>query len=276
MFALFDHWLVFGLGLGVLIVNVVGLVVLLLSRPVPDRANFPLAPFCRACAAEGLGTFALVFFGLLACIGRNENSAVLQSALTHGLTIVVCVAALGGISGGHFNPAVTLGMLWTKRVPVITAVGYLLAQLGSALLASGLIVWLFGKDTLASGVPTINQELIPVRSAFVPEAMATLVLVVVIFGTSRGSAQLAPVAIGGSVTAGILAIGPMTGAALNPARYLGPALITGQLDAWLVYTAGPILGAALAALVMHYYVLERDDVDGPRVARVEEELRKAA
>ena len=256
MISSFADSLIVWLGLVVLGLNVVGLLTLLMSRPAPERRQIVFAPHCRACAAEALGTFALVLFGSLACLGAREPAALVVSALAHGLVLTVCVAGLGALSGGHFNPAVTAGFVATGRLSPAKGLSYLVCQLIGAVVASALLAWLFGGPALAKAVPGVNQELVPLRGAFVLEAAATFVLVLVVFGTAKASPGLAPVAIGASVSAGILAIGAMTGGALNPARHLGPALFAGVGEAWLVYAAGPVVGAVLAAVLMHFYLLE--------------------
>lgn len=273
-----EHSLILWLGLGVLGLNAMGLLVLLLTRSAASRERVPVAPLCRACCAEVLGTFALVFFGSLAGIGSLEAGPLVPAALTHGLVLAGCVAALGTISGGHFNPAVTLGFFCSGRITFFAGLGYVLSQVGGAIGAAAVITWLFDQLTLADAVPTIDLTLVPLRAAFVLEAMATFVFVLVIFGTTRRPGPLSPVLIGGTLAAGILAIGAMTGGALNPARYLGPALLAGRLDAWLVYTVGPIVGAVLAAVFMHYYLIEANDasfiVQEPKTQ--EYEARRAA
>jgi MIP family channel proteins len=262
----FDQ-LIFWLGLGVLGLNIVGLLTLLITRPV--RGHSGSTALARACAAETLGTFALVFFGALAAAGGRAPGPLISVALAHGLTLSVCIAGLGGLSGGHFNPAVTLSYVCAGRLSPVTAAAYFLAQLAGACAASGLVVWLLGGPALLRAVPAVDQEVVPLRSAFVLEAAATFVVVLVVFGTAvvpRGPRALTPWAVGASVTAGMLAVGPLTGAALNPARYLGPALVAGRLDAWLVYTSGPALGAVLAAVCMYFYLAEQAAEERPAEA----------
>jgi glycerol uptake facilitator-like aquaporin len=271
----FDQ-LIFWLGLVVLGLNVVGLLTLLLARPARERRGAGVVSQARACAAELLGAFALVFFSMLAAAGGREPGSALSCALAHGMTLSVCIAGLGALSGGHFNPAVTLGYACAGRLRPLLGIGYLLAQIAGASAAASLLHWLLGGSALARAIPAMDQEIVPLRAAFVLEAAATFVVVLVVFGTAvapRGPRALAPWAIGASVTAAMLAVGPLTGAALNPARFLGPALVAGRLDAWLVYTAGPALGALLAAVCMHFYLAEPAAEEPPAEAPPAREYR---
>lgn len=290
----FDHPWIVPVGLGVLALNVVCLGVLLALRPAVrqayERGANELAALCRAFMAEVLGTFALVFVGVLAGIAGplagGDPPGLVGVALAHGLVITICLAALARFSGGHFNPAVTVGFLCTGRLHFLAAIGYVLAQLGGAIGAAFLLACLFGPHALVGAVPSVNPNLTP-QAALVLEAIATFVLVLVIFGTAvdeRGPHVLAPATIGSSVTVGILAIGSLTGGALNPARYLGPALLCQHLDGWVVYTAGPAAGGAIAAVLMQFFLLEESGTPtvpapGPEeepLAEIEDEPRQAA
>lgn len=227
----------------------------------------------RALVAEAIGTFALCFVGILAInggavAGVQSAASLATVALAHGLVIAVMVAALGAVSGGHFNPAVTLGFVVTRRMTPARGLAYWGAQIGGALLASLLVAGLFDGDVTGAGTPNLGPD-ISFAGGIVVEAVATFFLVLVVFGTAvdgRAPKSLFPFAIGLTVALDIMAIGPITGAAMNPARVLGPALATqiyGSLraiDPWanhLVYWIGPLLGAALAALLMHHVLMER-------------------
>jgi len=216
--------------------------------------------------AEAIGTFALVFVGVLAIsagliVGAPEAPAGLVGiAFAHGLTIAVMVAALGGVSGGHFNPAVTFGFLVTRRITPTGAAVYVVAQLAGALAAAGLVAALFGADTVAAGTPALGPD-VGQGAGIVLEAVTTFFLVLVVFGSAvdpRAPGAVFPLAIGLTITLDILAIGPLTGAAMNPARALGPALVSGTWASHLVYWAGPLLGGGLGAWVMHYALMERE------------------
>ena len=218
----------------------------------------------RALIAEAIGTFALCFVGLLAIssqalVGSSEPTPLVGVALAHGLTILVMVAALAHHSGAHFNPAVTFGFLVTRRMAPLTGGLYMAAQVAGATLASLLVAALYGVEPVIAGTPA-PASMITAGGVIVCEAVATFFLVLVIFGTAvdeRAPRSVFPFAIGLVIAADILAIGPLTGAAMNPARVLGPALVGLAWDGHLLYWAGPLLGGALAALLQHHVLLVR-------------------
>jgi aquaporin TIP len=205
-------------------------------------------------AAEFVGAFALLFIGLGAIAVHADLTGV---ALAHGLAIAIMASAVGHISGGHFNPAVTFGFLVTKRIEPALAVVYWIAQLAGAVAASLLVKWLFPGDALGAGVPAVNA--VGSGEAVVLEGILTFFLVFVIFATAvdpRGSFKsIAGLAIGLTITMDIFAGGPLTGAAMNPARALGPQLVGNHwADAWVWYV-GPIVGGAVAALLYEWLYL---------------------
>jgi len=215
--------------------------------------------------AEAIGTFALIFVGVLSIsaagiVGAPGGLATLASiGLAHGLTIAVMVAALGAISGGHFNPAVTFGFVITGRMKPATGGMYWIAQLVGASAAGLLIAALFGGGPVAGGTPDLGRG-VGVGAGIVIEAVATFFLVLVVFGTAvdeRAPAAVFPLAIGLTLALGIMAVGPLTGGALNPARTFGPALASGHWNNHLVYWIGPLLGGAIAAAIEHFYLMER-------------------
>lgn len=197
--------------------------------------------------AEFLGTFTLVFVGACAVVLAGQFG-VLVPAFAHGFAVLGGAFMFGAISGGHFNPAVTFAMLITQNINLIKAVYYWIAQFAGAILAALMVGALTGGygETLGSISPT--GEFVKV-AAF--EAILTFFLVSAIFQTAvHGRAgNLAPIAIGLTLTMCILAGGPFTGASLNPARTLGPALAAGDLSYLAPYFVGPALGAAFAALL---------------------------
>ena len=207
--------------------------------------------------AEFVGTFTFFFVGIGASIsvGIAGDQGLLVTALAHGLALAIMVSALGHISGGHFNPAVTIGFLVTRRMAPLLALMYIVAQLGAAIAAAGMIRWLWPGTTAEAagyGAPAIDPGL-STGEALVLEALLTFFLVWVVFATAadiRGAFKsIAGLAIGLTVTVDILVGGPLTGAMMNPARAFGPQLINGGWDdAWIWY-AGPILGGAIAALL---------------------------
>jgi MIP family channel proteins len=221
------------------------------KRPLFDNA-------LRGCVAEAIGTFAIVFLGTLAAwggpVGATGVPSLVAVALAVGLTVAVMMTTFGNASGGHFNPAVTLGLVAAGRLHPLVGVFYWLAQMLAAVMASVLLFGMFGPASLKSALPAPAEQ-VTLYAALAVEAISTFFVVLVFFGTSdfRGPKYIAPLAVGSMVAACILAIGPLTGAALNPARYLGPALLLGEAETWVVYLAGPCLGGCTAAVLMQFF-----------------------
>ncbi len=212
----------------------------------------------RALTAEAIGTFALCFIGILAIntdaiTGGTGTASLATIALAHGLTIAVMVAALGAHSGAHFNPAVTAGFVATGRMTPARGAQYVGAQVAGAALASLIVAFLFGREVVANGTPAMAGNVHPLGGVAV-EVVTTFFLVLVVFGTAvdeRAPKSIFPMAIGLTVALDIMATGPITGGAMNPARVLGPALVGGQWAAHWVYWAGPLLGGVAAAFLQH-------------------------
>jgi aquaporin Z len=209
----------------------------------------------RRGAAEFIGAFALIFIGVSAISARGAD--LTGVALAHGLAIAIMVSAVGHISGGHFNPAVTAGFLVTRRITVTLAVVYWIAQFGGAVAAALLVKWLIPGDALAAGVPQVNS--VTAGEAAVLEAITTVFLVWVVFATAvdpRGTFKsIAGLAIGLTITMDIFAIGPWTGAAMNPARAFGPQLVGGHWANGWVWYVGPVVGAVIAAVLYEWLYL---------------------
>lgn len=205
----------------------------------------------RALIAEFLGVFALCFVGIGA-IAATQGDDLIVIALAHGLAIGLSVVALGAISGGHFNPAVTFAMLITGRIAPVSAVGYWLAQLLGGLVAAFFIGALYGGTAVADGTPVLGANYTAVQ-ALMMEIFLTFFLVSIIFGSAVfNNFSFAGLVIGLAVTMDILAGGAVSGAAMNPARVLGPAIIGGEWAAHWVYWVGPLVGAGLAALLYDF------------------------
>jgi aquaporin TIP len=214
----------------------------------------------RIFVAEFIGAFALTFVGVLSIsadllIGApaGTTAPLIQVGFAHGLILAVCIAALGAISGGHFNPAVTFGFVVTGRLSPVNGAVYWGAQLLGAVVAAFLLKFMGGIDYVAAGTPAVAEN-VGTGMAIVLEAVCTFFLVLVVFGTAvdeRAPKSVYPFAIGLTVAAGIMAIGSITGAALNPSRAFGPALATGEWSRHFVYWIGPLAGGALAALLQH-------------------------
>jgi aquaporin Z len=213
----------------------------------------------RRGVAELIGTFALIFVGVGSIIFASQGSGLLGVALAHGLTIAIMASAVGHISGGHFNPAVTFGFLVTRRIAPSLAAVYWVSQLAGAVLGALALRAAFPSEApLDSGVPVLH-ETIGVGSGLLIEGILTFFLVWVIFATAvdPGGAfkAIAGLAIGLTITIGVLAAGPLTGAALNPARALGPELVQNVWGNFWVYLVGPGAGAAVAALLYDWLYL---------------------
>ena len=217
----------------------------------------------RRGVAEFIGTFTLIFVGagsIMAAAGIHDPTLI-GIAFAHGLAIAVMVSAVGHISGGHFNPAVTFGMLVTRRIEPMLAVVYWLAQFGGAVIAALLLDWIFptvAVDATKLGAPLLNPS-ISSGAGVATEAILTFFLVWVIFATAvdpRGTFKsIAGLAIGLTITLDILMGGPLTGAAMNPARAFGPELVHGEWsNAWIWYV-GPVLGGTLAAVLYEWLYL---------------------
>lgn len=216
----------------------------------------------RKLLAEAIGPFALVFAGAgsIVLAAGNVNIGLIEIALAHGLAIALLVSALGHISGGHFNPAVTAGFWVTRRISTSLAVGYVLAQLAGGILGAIALVLLFPeglREASNLGTPALGPG-IDFGAAVGIEVVLTFFLVLVIFGTAVDgrSANLGGLAIGLTITMDILAAGPLTGAVMNPARALGPALLAGEWSDHLVWWIGPIIGGVIAAMLYHYVFSE--------------------
>lgn len=219
---------------------------------------------------EFTGTFALVLAGA-GCICADQylrangqtNAGLLAIALANGLAMGVMVSAVGHISGGHFNPAITAGFWVTRRLGTMKALFYWIAQLLGALAAAFLLVTVipeFVWRPVALGTP----DLVPITDftrmhAMILEAVLTFVLVFVFFAVTVDpralSHRLAGFAVGLTVTVGMLVGYPFTGAAMNPARAFGPALVARHWSNHGVYWVGPLFGGVLAAVIYDRFLL---------------------
>jgi len=227
--------------------------------------------------AEFVGTFTLIFAGAgsVLAIAKALAPALTSApavdvysgltlvgvALANGLAIAVMVSAVGHISGGHFNPAVTLGFLITRRIAPSLAVAYWSVQFAGAAAAAALLRWVFPESARRIthlGAPGLSSG-VSVWQGLVIELVLTFFLVWVLFATAVDPGgtfkSIAGLAIGLTITMDVLVGGPMTGAAMNPARAFGPELLSRHWDDAWVWYAGPFLGAALAALAYDWLYL---------------------
>jgi MIP family channel proteins len=221
-----------------------------------------------AYAGEGIGTFLLVFF---ICAVLSVGSAgplqldIAGLGLLHALTLGVLVYALAATSGAHLNPAVTVGQLAVGQIRPRDAAAYIVFQLAGGVLAALLVMLLF-HDAGASanyGATAIDANVIDGGSPWlglIAEAAGTFMLmwaVMAIAVNPRGEKHFAGLVIGGALGLAVMVVGPATGAGLNPARWLGPALASGSYPDFWIFILGPVIGALIAAVGYRKLVLER-------------------
>jgi MIP family channel proteins len=215
----------------------------------------------RHFAAEFVGTFALVFVGGASIMANTDSpNGLIIAALAHGLILSVMVTATMRISG-HFNPAVTIAFLATKRIEAMMAVVYVIAQILAATVAAYALSAAF-PSSVVTATHAGGQSLashVTMAQGIMLEVIATFFLVFVIFGTAvdPSAPKVGGFAIGLTIGADILAIGPLTGGSMNPARSFGPAVVTQYFEGHAVYWIGPIIGAVLAALLYDGLFLRR-------------------
>jgi len=222
----------------------------------------------KQCIAEFVGTFALIFIGVGVIANHADlasNSGLLAVALAHGFTIAVMASATGGISGGHLNPAVTFALLVGGKMDLKRSFAYWAFQLAGAVFAAWMVALLLHSDTVsgaalvAKGTPALGKGATPIQSIGI-EAVLTFFLVFVVYGSAVDvrAPKIGGLAIGLTVTLDILFGGPFTGAAMNPARTFGPAIIGGQWNHHYVYWIGPLIGGGLAGLVYGRFLIKQD------------------
>ena len=200
--------------------------------------------------AEFIGTFVMVFAGTGAIVvGAVEPGSISHEgvAITFGLVVMAMIYAVGHVSGAHFNPGVTLAFTLVRHFNPRDVLPYWAAQFSAAILAAFTLRAFFGNTAhLGATLPTVSQG-----AAFGLEVLLTFILMFVIISVatdSRAAGQAAAIAVGGTVGLAALFAGPISGASMNPARSLGPALVTGELHALWLYLLAPPIGALLGAL----------------------------
>ena len=218
--------------------------------------------FAAKLVAEFIGTFALIFIGAgaAAVVGGGAGlPGVAAVAFAHGLTVMAFAFAYGTVSGGHFNPSVTVAVLAAGAMRIGEAAGYVVSQLAGGILGALLLRAVLGGTGTSLGTPDLAHNLglgattltVTPWAGYVIEAVLGFFLSTVVLGTAVAgrAGNLAPLAIGVTLILNIIMGGPLTGAAFNPARALGPMVATGNFnDAWLYLTA-PIVGAIVAAVL---------------------------
>jgi aquaporin Z len=201
--------------------------------------------------AEFVGTFVLVFLGSAAVALAPAQTGPLIPAFAHGLAIVFGAYAFGAISGAHFNPAVTISLLIARAIEPLKATIYILNQVLGAVTAALMLNFILSGQAENFGAFSFTTS---VESAFLLEAILTFILATVVLqaAVAGKAGNLAGLSIGLTLAACILAGGPLTGASLNPARTLGPAIVAGELGQAWVYVLATIVGGAIAALLYRF------------------------
>jgi len=238
----------------------------------------------RACVAEGIGTFALCFIGGGAiCTDAYlapHGPGLLGIALAHGLILSIAVTAAMNVSGGHINPAVTVAMMVVRRISVGRGLAYILSQLAGGILGGAMLYVAFSdlgtradSDLLVIakaglGTPHFDLGTASAPQAAIIEAMLTFILLFAVFGTAVDPRHpnVGGFGVGLAIACDILVGGPLTGAAMNPARVVGTGVFSGLTDFWAqqwVYWAGPCGGAILAALAYEGMIIARRSPASP-------------
>ena len=209
----------------------------------------------RRAVAEGIGTFALVFAGCGAVITDAERGGALGAlgiGLVFFLVLLAAIASLGHVSGAHFNPGVSLSFFLTRHLPARELGAYVAAQLAGALLASLLllVIWPAHPADLGATLPSIASG----RALLIEIVLTALLMLVIMSVATDARAVGAPAALAIAAAVGLAAIafGPLTGASLNTARSLGPAVASGQWQDFWLYVVGPLVGAPLGALAYQF------------------------
>lgn len=224
----------------------------------------------KSCLAEFFAECGTVFFffigpaAIMAAVamGAPVWAVILIAAPAHGLILMALVAMFANVSGGHFNPAVTLGVTMAGELPAYKAVYYIAAQLVGAVIAGLALHFLILQPIQSSGIataeavknthlatPALWEHLPAYAGLFIEMILTTILVLVVLHAAVRQKLAIAPIAIGSTVAVDILAGGFFTGAAMNQARWLGSAVVSGYWADWWVYLVGPTLGACAAAVI---------------------------
>ncbi len=192
--------------------------------------------------AELLGTFVLVGLGTMAILNTGFN--VVGIAFGFGLALMAGIYMFGDVSGAHFNPAVTLAMVLNKKTEMSDAVGYWVAQVAGAVLAASLVAYATSTEAVSQTVTRVGEGLEPVQGMLL-EAILTAIFVIVILRSTSGDGRSAAYAIPLTLVVIHLAATGISGASVNPARSLGPAIIASDMDDIWVYIVGPLVGGAV-------------------------------
>ena len=220
-------------------------------------------------AAEAYGTFVLVGLGTGAILAAQiSGGGVVEISLGFGLALVAGLFTVGRISGGHFNPAVSLAMFLDQRLSLVDMIGYWVSQALGGVIASLALAWIISKDAVATTITTVNSQFVSSFGGFVGEAILTAVFVLAVLVISRSTSHVKFLAIGLTLAAVHFIGVPFTGASVNPARSFAPALVGGDFtDIW-IYMVGPAVGGIVAWLLYKVVVTGdtdlRDDIEDVR------------
>ena len=228
----------------------------------------------RALLAEACGTFWFFFIGAgaILTVASGSGGGLIDIALAHGITLAIAISAFGALSGGHFNPAVTFGLAVAGRHPWARVPTYWIAQLVGGVVAGFALRFVFdfspaALDKTHLGTPALAGTVTP-TVGIVIELILTLFLVWAVYGTAVSplAPRIAGFGIGLTVMTDILLGGPLTGAAMNPARWFATAVPAGFYDNWYVYWIGPLLGALIAGLTVRYVLAPPPDLEASQAA----------
>jgi len=217
----------------------------------------------RALLAEALGTFILVLIGSFSVVSAagvgqgNQTLVILVAPFGFGLGLLAAISIFGHVSGGYFNPAVTLGALFDGRIDIVGAIGYVIAEAIGAIAASFAVMLLVAKEAvdLTRNGPAIGDE-----KAFAVEIILTAIFMATILTVTKKQSTVAVFVIPLVLTAIHFAAIPLSGASVNPARSLGPAIVTGNYDKLWIYLTAPFLGAIIGWGLYRFFTPPDDEV----------------
>jgi aquaporin Z len=214
--------------------------------------------------AELVGTFLFLLIGYASVAGFTSlsipTSGLLIVPFSFGLGLLAAIAAFGHVSGGHFNPAVTIAMVLDKRTTPMDAVGYILAQIIGAIAAAAVVLVTVNQAAVTAGITKPGPGITDVGAVII-ETIFTAIFLVVILTTSKRAGNLAGILIPLTLVAIHFAIANLTGSSVNPARSIGSALVGGDLTGLWIYLVGPIVGGILGWGI--FQVSERSEAEAP-------------
>lgn len=228
----------------------------------------------QAYVAEFLGTFVLVFFITMVVTIYAQAGQFIVIGMVHAFVLMALIYSLAGVSGAHFNPAVTTALLALRKIKPVDAAIYILLQFAGGIAAALLTYGLLKDEGAASnyGATVVSPVLGGAFAALVMEGIGTFILVMVIMGVAvnpRGAQNFAGLVIGSTLGFLVMVAAPLTGAGFNPARTLGPAIVGNEYsDIWL-YFVGPLVGGTLGALTYNYLFIRTGAKDLSRAPEVE-------